>query len=231
MATTLTNRSKAAAATPGARARALVVAAGPVLLTAALLWHPPLPGRLPDSAGVAEAASAGITRWGLSHVAAALASAAVAVAFVAVRGHLRERGDGSASALGLGLVLIGSTLYAMLPGMEFAVLAAHETGADLVETQTALESWFVPILVVGAVTFAFGTVLFAVAVARAASFARLPTIIIAGALVVFGLSRIVPVGVVQFYVQSVAALVALLPLAVAIGTARRGRRYPLTYAA
>jgi hypothetical protein len=193
-----------------------------VLLTAALLWHPLLPGRLPDSAGVADAASADITRWGLSHVAAAVASGAVAVAFVAVRGYLRERGDGSASAVGLGLVLIGSTLYAMLPGMEFAVVAAHETGADLVATQAALESWFVPILLVGAVTFAFGTVLFAVAVARAASFARLATVIVAGALVVFGLSRIVPVGVVQFFVQSAAALVALLPLAVAIGAARQG---------
>lgn len=108
MTTTLTNRSRITDETPGAKARALVVAAGPVLLAAALLWHPPLPGRLPDSAGVAEAASAGIMRWGLSHVAAALASGAVAVAFVAVRGHLRERGDGSASAVGLGLVLIGS---------------------------------------------------------------------------------------------------------------------------
>jgi len=193
-----------------------------MLLTAALLWHPPLPGRLPDSAGVAEAASADITQWGLSHVAAALASGAVAVAFVAVRGHLRERGDGSASAVGLGLVLIGSTLFAMLPGMEFAVVAAHETGADLEETQAALESWFVPILIAGAVTFALGTALFALAVVRAASFARLPTIIVAGALVVFGLSRVVPVGAVQFYVQSVAALVALLPLAVAIGTTRQG---------
>jgi hypothetical protein len=222
MTATLTNRSRNTDETPGARARALLVAAGPVLLAAALLWHPPLPGRLPDSAGIADAASAGITRWGLSHVAAALASGAVALAFVAVRGYLRERGDGSASAVGLGLVLIGSVLFAVLPGMEFAVVAAYETGADLVETQAALESWFVPILVGGAVAFAFGTVLFAVAVARAAIFARLPTIIVTGALVVFGLSRIVPVGVVQFYVQSVAALVALLPLAVAIGIARQG---------
>ena len=222
MTTTLTNRSRTTDETPGARARALLVAAGPVLLTVALLWHPPLPGRLPDSASVANAASADITRWGLSHVAAALASGAVAVAFVAVRGYLRERGDGSASAVGLGLVLIGSTLYAVLPGMEFAVLAAHETGADPAETQAALESWFVPILVGGAVTFASGTALFAVAVARAASFARLPTIIVACALVVFGLSRVIPIGVVQFYVQSVAALVALLPLAVAISTARQG---------
>lgn len=56
-------------------------------------------------------------------------------------------------------------------------------------------------------------------------------IIVAGALVVFGLSRIVPVGVVQFYVQSVAALAALLPLAVAIGAARQGAGTRLTYAA
>jgi hypothetical protein len=221
MTTTLTHRSRTTDKTPGARVRALVVAAGPVLLTAALLWHPPLPGRLPDNTAVADAASADITRWGLSHVAAALASGAIAVAFVAVRGYLRERGDGSASAVGLGLVLIGSTLYAVLPGMEFALVAAYETGADLAATQAALESWFVSILIVGAMTFALGTVLFAVAVARAASFDRLPTIIVAGALVVFGLSRIVPVGVVQFYVQSLAALVAMLPLAVAIGAPRQ----------
>jgi hypothetical protein len=86
MTATLTNRSRTTDETPGARARALLVAVGPVLLTAALLWHPPLPGRLPDSAGVADAASADITRWGLSHVAAALAFGAVAVGFVAVRG-------------------------------------------------------------------------------------------------------------------------------------------------
>ena len=220
MTTTVPNRPSTTDETTGARARALVVATGPVLLTAALLWHPPIPGQLPDSDRVAQAASADITQWGLSHVAAALASGAVAVAFVAVRGYLRERGDGMVSAVGLGLVLIGSTLFAMLPGMEFAVIAAHETGADLQETQAALESWFVPILIGGAATFAFGTALFAVAVARVGSFAQLPAIIVAGALVVFGFSRVVPLGFVQFYVQSAAALVALLPLAVAIGTAR-----------
>lgn len=201
----------------GATARALLVAAAPVLLTAALLWHPPLPGRLPDSTGVAEAASADITRWGLSHVALALASGAIAVAFVAVRGYLRERGDGSASAVGLGLVLIGSVLYTLLPGMEFAVLAAHETGADLAATQTALEPWFVPLIAVAGVTFALGTAFFAGAVLRTVRFRRLPPIVVALALVTFGISRIVPVGVAQFYVQSVAALLALVPLAVVIG--------------
>lgn len=89
----------------------------------------------------------------------------------------------------------------------------------LAATLTALESWLVPILVAGAVPFALGTVLFAVAVARTTPFAGIPTIVVVGALVVFGLSR-VPVGVVQFHVQSAAALLALLPLAVATGTAQ-----------
>lgn len=180
---------------------------------------------------MADADSADITRWGLSHVAAALAFGAVAVGFVAVRRHLRERGDGSASAVGLGLVLIGSTLYAVLPGMEFAVVAAHETGADLAQTQAALESWFVPILIVGAVTFAFGTVLFAVAVARTTPFARLPTIVVAGALVIFGLSRVVP-GQVRTVPRAVGGGIAG---SAAVGRSDRRRatgcRYPLTFAA
>jgi hypothetical protein len=126
--------------------------------------------------------------------------------------------------------LIGSSLYAVLPGMEFAVVAAHESGADLAQTQAALESWFVPILIVGGVTFAFGTVLFAVAVARGSSFARLPAVIVAGALVVFGLSRVVPVRgrTVPRAVGGGAGGVA------AVGRCDRRRatgcRYPLTFA-
>lgn len=54
--------SAAAASGPASTARALVVAAAPVLLLGALLWHPLLPGRLPDSSGAAEAAAADITR-------------------------------------------------------------------------------------------------------------------------------------------------------------------------
>jgi hypothetical protein len=221
MTTTLPTRSSTNDQAAAAGLRATLVAAGPVLLAAALLWHPPLPGRLPDSAGVADAAAADVARWGLSHVAAALASAAVAVAFLVVRGYLRERGDRSASAVGLGLVVVGSTLYAMLPGMEFAVVAADATGADLAATQASLESWFVAVLVLAAATFACGTALVAVAVVRTATLGRATTVLVASALVVLGLSRIVPVGVVQFQVQALAGLVALLPLAVAIGSTRR----------
>src|SRR5688572_25545193 len=105
------------------KGRAVLVASGPLALAGALLWHPPLPGRLPDSEAVARAAAGDLTRWGLSHLAAAVASTLIALAFIAVRSHLRERGDHSLSAVGLGFVVAGSTLYAVLPGMELSVLA------------------------------------------------------------------------------------------------------------
>lgn len=203
------------------KGRAVLVASGPLALAGALLWHPPLPGRLPDSEAVAHAAAGDITRWGLSHLAAAIASAMIALAFIAVRGHLRQRGDHLLSAVGLGFVVAGSTLYAVLPGMELSVLAAHETGADLAATQDALEGWFVPVLIGGSLLFAVGTLLFAVAVVRSATTGRRRSVLIAAALVVFGLSRLVPIGVVQFYLQSAAALLALLPIAAEISAPRR----------
>jgi hypothetical protein len=220
MATHFTETGK----TPsGSGARAVTVAVGPLLLLGAMLWHPPIPGRLPDNDAVADAASADITRWGLSHLAAAVAAAAVAVAFIAIRSYLRERGDGWLSAVGLALVVVGSTLYAVLPGMEFSLVAANETGADLAASQDALQSWFVPVLVGGAVVFAAGTTLFAVAIVRSAPIGRTEAAVIATALVVFGVSRAIPIGVVQFYVQPAAALLALLPLAGEISAGRRPR--------
>ncbi|MGH3656704.1 MAG: hypothetical protein ACRDUA_08585, partial [Micromonosporaceae bacterium] len=60
----------------GSKVGAAAVAAGPILLLGALLWHPPLPGRLPDNDAVAEATAADVTRWGMSHLTAAVAAAA-----------------------------------------------------------------------------------------------------------------------------------------------------------
>ena len=205
------------------KALAITVAAGPVLLLGALLWHPPLPGRLPDNDAVAEAVAADVTRWGLSHLAAAVAAAAVSVAFIVIRSYLRERGDGWFSAVGLALVVVGNTLYAVLPGMEFSALAAHETGTDIAAAQDALQPWFISVLVGGSVVFAAGTTLFAVAIVRSAPMGRTEAVVIAAALVVFGVSRVIPIGVVQFYVQPAAALVALLPLAAEISAGGRQR--------
>jgi hypothetical protein len=202
-----------AAPTPG-RWAAVATGAGPVLLLAAFLWHPPIPGRLPDDAAVAEAAAADLTRWGLAHLVAVLASAAIAVAFVAVREYLRVHGDRRPSALGLGAVVFGSVLYAVLPGLEFAQIAAHETGADMEGAQAALKEWFLVFLLVGSLVFLLGCAAFAVAVMRTRPLGGRLDGVVAGALIVFALARLVPIGAVQFYVQSAAALLALLPLAV-----------------
>lgn len=207
----------------GGRAGAIAVGAGPVLLLAAFLWHPPLPGRLPDDAAVADAAAADPTRWGLVHLATVLASAAIAVAFVAVRDHLRAHGDAGPTTFGLGAVVVGSTMYAVLPGLEFAQLAALETGADLAATQAALRGWFMVFLLGGSVVFLLGMIAFAVAVRRTAPMGGGLDTVVVVALVVFGLTRLVPVGAVQFYVQSAAAMLALLPLAVDMWVRARTR--------
>lgn len=197
---------------------AFVTGLAPLLFLIAMLWHPPLVGRLPDSVAVAEAASDDLTRWGLSHLSLVPASAAVVLAFIAVRALLRDAGDGWPSAVGLGFVVLGSVAYVVLPGMEMSLIVASDAGIDLVAAQDSLEPWFVPTFAGGAVLFAIGTFAFAVAIARSAVATRATRLTIAISLVVFGLSRAVPVGIAQFYVQSAAALLSLGLLAVVMWT-------------
>ena len=203
--------------------RATVVAIAPALLTAALIWHPYLPGRLPDHAGVAEAVTVGPIRWGLAHLAVALASAALILAFIAIRGFLREAGDKAWSAIGLGLIVLGSVSNAVLPGMEFAPLAAVESGADPEAAQLALDEWFVAVLFIGALAFAAGVVCVAVALLRHGALNPMLGWVVVGALIVMAASRFVPFSAVQFYVQSAAALIALWPLAWVVWTRGGGQ--------
>lgn len=195
--------------------RAAVTFAAPGLLAVALLWHPPIPGRLPNDDLIAEHVASDPTRWGLSHLATALASAVMILAFIAIRGYLREAGDRSISAVGLGLIVVGSTAYAVLPGMEFAPLAAHETGADPGAAQQALQPWFTPTLIIGGGLFFLGAVAVAEAIRRTGVLGSVTTLVYV-ALVVMAVSRLLPIGAFQFYVQVIAAFVALVPLAVAM---------------
>jgi hypothetical protein len=193
--------------------RAGVVAIAPVLLVAALSYHPYLSGRQPNYDEIAEAVISDPTRWGIAHLSAGIASAVLAVAFLAVRRHLQEAGEDRWSAAALPFVIIGSTLYAMLPGMEFAVLAAEEAGGDVEEAQEALVPWFIPLLLSGAAVFATGIALFALGVSRSGVLGLGLTRLVVVALVVMAVSRFVPLSAVQFYVHGGSALVALLPLA------------------
>ena len=201
--------------------RTIVVVVAPVVLLAAFVAHPFLSGRLPNDAGVAAAVAGGTTRWGLVHLATSVASGLIILAFLAVRSYLREAGEDRFSAIGVPFVVLGSTLFAFLPGLEFAPLAAAETGATTTEieaAQEALASWFLPVLVTGALAFAIGVFSFARAVSIVTVGSRGLTRIVVTALVVTALSRFVPLAAVQFYVQGVAVIVALWPLAYAMRT-------------
>jgi len=201
--------------------RTIVVVVAPVVLLAVFAAHPYLSGRLPNDAGVAEAVAAGPTLWGAVHLATALASGLIILAFLAVRSYLREAGEDRFSALGVPFVVIGSTLFAVLPGMEFAPLAAAETGATTTEieaAQNALASWFLLVLVTAALAFAIGVFAFARAISIVTVGSRGLTRVVVAALIVMAVSRFVPLAAVQFYVQGVAVTVAFWPMAYAMRT-------------
>ena len=203
------------------RWRTTVVVVAPVVLLAVFVAHPYLSGRLPNDAGVAEAVAEGPTLWGAVHLATNVASGLIILAFLAVRSYLREAGEDRFSTLGVPFVVVGSTLFAFLPGMEFAPLAAAETGATTAEieaTQEALASWFLLVLVTGALSFAIGVLSFARAISIVTVGSRKLTRVVVAALIVMAVSRFVPLAAVQFYVQGVAVIVALWPLAYAMRT-------------
>jgi len=201
--------------------RVAILIVAPVVLLATFVTHPYLAGRLPNDAEVAAAVADGTTYWGLVHLATSVASGLIILAFLAVRSYLREAGENRFSAFGFPFVVIGSTLFAVLPGMEFAPLAAAETGASAAEieaTQAALASWFVAVLMIGAFAFAIGVLAFARALFVTTLGSQEVTRVVVVALIVMAISRFVPLAAAQFYVQGVAAIAALWPLAFAMRT-------------
>jgi hypothetical protein len=199
-------------ATTRARFGASIVALAPAVMLVGLFAHPYI-ATLPDEAAVAETAMADTTRWGLVHLTVGVASGLLVLAFLAIRSYLREAGEDRWSILALPFIVVGSTLFAVLPGMEFAPLAAAEAGADVQATQAALAPWFLPVLGTGAATFAIRVFAFAKGIADGRILSRRLTWLVVGALVVMAVARLVPVGAVQFYVQGAAGIVALWPLA------------------
>lgn len=198
------------------RYEATIVALAPAVLCGALVAHPYLAGRLPNNEAIAAAVAADTTRWGLVHLAAGVASGLVILAFLALRNYLRDAGDHRRSAVGVPFVVFGSTLFAMLPGMELAPLAAAETGAGLAEVvaaQAAVQVWFVPVLAISALTFVIGIFAFIRGIAATRFLSKPWTAVVVGALAVMAVSRLVPLAAAQFYLQSAAGILALWPLA------------------
>jgi hypothetical protein len=195
------------------RARAAVVAAAPVMLLTAFLLHPHIGSGLPDQDAVGAAAAEQTTRWGIAHLIAGVASGVIVLAFLAIRSWLRGTGGDRWSGRGVPLVVMGSTLYTFLPGMEFAPLAAAESGGDVVAAAESLVSWFIPVHVIGSVAFGAGVLAFSRAICDSTLLATRVERVVVLALIVTFLARLVPVVAIQFYVQAAASLIAFLPLA------------------
>lgn len=189
------------------------MAVAPLVLLVAFALHPHIGIGFPDQDAVAAAATEHPTRWGVAHLVAGVASGAVVLAFLAIRARLRETGGDHWSARGVPLIVMGSTLYTLLPGMEFAPLAAAESGGDVTAVAESLVSWFIPIHVIGSLAFAAGVLAFARGICDSAILTTRMERVVVLALLATLLARLVPIVAVQFYVQAAALVVAFWPLA------------------
>lgn len=169
--------------------------------------HPPT-----DEAAIAAAAASDPTRWALAHLAVGVGYGLVVLAFLAVRRYLRAAGEDHWSARALPPVALGSTLFAILTGMEITLAAAAERGGDIQGIQGSLFPWLLLVLVTGALSFALGAFGFARAIACSAVLAPGPTRMVAGALVVMAIARFLPLSPAP-YVIAAAGVVGLWPLA------------------
>lgn len=191
---------------------AVAVALAPAVMFVALVGHPFI-ARLPDAAGVANAVEQSTTWWGVVHLLTAVGVGLTALAFLAIRARLRDAGEDRFSVWALPFVIAGSALYGLLPALEFAPMSAALTGGDVAAVQTELVPWFISIMVTSVILFAVGVVGFARGVAASQILSHRLTRLVFAALLVLAVSRVLPLGVAQFYVQAIAGLVALWPLA------------------
>ena len=223
-------RSAGAAREPGprswSRARrrlaAATVAVAPVSLLGVIVYHPFI-ADLRHKHDVAAALTAGTTRWSVAHLGVAVASALVALAFLAVGAALRNRGEWRWSGRSVPFVVVGCTLFALLPAMEIAVLAASLAGADAEAVLLELDAWFRPLLVGAAAVFAIGLACVATAVVRARVLGRSATALVVAALTVAGVSRFLPFGA-ALTVGAAALVVALWPLVGTVAARPSARR-------
>ncbi len=203
--------------TTTARFQAAIAIVAPVVLFLGFAYHPWVANATDESA-IADAAASDTARWGLAHLAIGVGYALLALAFIAFRSYLRGAGEERWSIKALPFAVLGCALFPILTGMEFALLAAAETGGDVEAAQTELFPWFIPILVGGAVCMTLGAVGFAIAITRCTAVTRRVAWLVAGALVVMAAVRFIPFGVAQILV-GVAAIVAFWPLAYSMWSA------------
>jgi hypothetical protein len=111
---------------------------------------------------------------------------------LAVAAVLRQRGEWRWSARSVPFVVVGSTLFALLPAMEITVLAATRAGADPQAVLLELDAWFMPLLLAGAAVFAVGAASLARSVVSTAALGRGMTMLVVTGLLVAAATRFLP---------------------------------------
>jgi hypothetical protein len=215
LATARPDAAGAISATTMSRLQAAVTALAPAVVSAGLLYHPHIgtPSEPDFLAMLAAAVAADPGRWALAHLLVAVGSGLLILAFLAIRSHLRAAGEERWSVLALPFIVMGSVLFALVPAMEFAPLAAADAGVDIQAIQAALLPRFTPVLQTSAVLFALGALGFATGIARSALLSPALTWLTVGALMVMAAARFLPLGAVQMVIGPTAGIVALWPLA------------------
>jgi hypothetical protein len=143
----------------------------------------------------------------LSHLAIAVGYALTALSFIAFRSFLREAGEERWSVVALPFAVLACALFPILPGMEFALLAAVETGGDVEGAQSELFVWFIPILATGGICFTIGAIAFAIGSIKSNALNARIAKLVASALIVMAAARFVPLGAAQIVI-GVAGVVA-----------------------
>lgn len=204
-----------------ARVAPIIVAIAPAILLAGFFYHPYFEN-VTDPQAIAEAVASDTTRWGIAHLTIVVGYALTTLAFLAIQSYLREAGETRWSGPALPCIIVGSTLFAALVGMEFVPLAAVETGADAEAAQDDVQAWFLPVLVAGAISFGLGLLGFASSIVRSRVLHPRLAWFVAEALTVMAGARFVPLAAGPL-VMTVAGVAALWPLAFEMWTNPVGR--------
>lgn len=197
--------------------RAGIIMIAPAVMFFSFVYHPhigsPLDADFLDR--FASAVMADPFRWGVVHYITGIGCGLMMLAFLAIRNHFSEISGKTEPRFGTGLhfIIMGNLFYAFLPSMEMGAMVAAEIDADVAAFQGALMSWFAPTLLTSALLFTIGAICFATGIIRAGLWNRSLCWVIVTALVVTGLSRFAPLNIIQFYVQGVAGILALWPIA------------------
>ena len=165
------------------RLRSLALFVAPVMMLAAIIFHPYLVNELDVEAATA-AVMADPTRWAVAHVMLMAAFASIMLAVVALRHLLRTAGDSRLSFMAVPLLIGGSSIFIAVWGFEITVAAVANVGGDVRAVFEESDRWFGPIGIVGYVMFLIGWPIMALAVRRSKVLGRRQTWVVLGSTIV-----------------------------------------------